>query len=121
MQNRDAPADDFASAMVVTKRAPTEAEMADLKRSLGMLKARKFEHKKAAGPAPVRGEAEKRSAVVPILMMLVLLPARARPVPVQRRGQLRRVDGGAVNPGTYTFICLVHGPEMSSSIVIQPA
>src|SRR5204863_8561543 len=36
-----------------------------------------------------------------VLMMLVLLPARARPVPVQRRGQLRRVDGGAVNPGTY--------------------
>src|SRR5205085_140740 len=36
-----------------------------------------------------------------VLGMLVLLPARARPVPVQRRGQLRRVDGGALNPGTY--------------------
>lgn len=27
----------------------------------------------------------------------------------------------AVTPGTYTFICLVHGPEMSSSIVVEPA
>jgi phosphoribosylaminoimidazolecarboxamide formyltransferase / IMP cyclohydrolase len=30
-QTRDVPADDFASARVVTKRAPTEAEMADLR------------------------------------------------------------------------------------------
>jgi len=27
----------------------------------------------------------------------------------------------AVNPGTYTFICLVHGPQMSGTIDIKPA
>jgi phosphoribosylaminoimidazolecarboxamide formyltransferase/IMP cyclohydrolase len=31
VQNRDVPADDFAAAKVATKRAPTEAEWADLK------------------------------------------------------------------------------------------
>src|SRR5262249_33483360 len=31
VQTRDVPADDFAAAKVVTKRAPTEAEMADLR------------------------------------------------------------------------------------------
>ncbi len=31
MQGRDVEADDFAQAKIVTKRAPTEAELADLK------------------------------------------------------------------------------------------
>ena len=31
MQTRDVPADDFAKAKVVTKRQPTDAEMADLR------------------------------------------------------------------------------------------
>lgn len=97
------------ATMTVLPGLPKVNIAKDFERQIGMLKARKFDHKKAAGLAPVKGELQKRSAVVPILLVLLLVVAGAAGVVYFMKQR------AADEPGPYGA-----GPLAASSAKARP-